>query len=176
MGGVTEHKCHFPEVEIEDNDGPLKKGMKVLIPCEVCGETPLDNLDFMEYRQNELQKALLQVEPFRPLYHWSPRARRGQIIRYGLRPMMRPTTSGGDHLRVPYSCFADTPSWAWTLSGGMRYTPTGEWDLWMTYLPHITEPQVLATPERPSGLYEVRTEHRLYKRHLWWVGSRVKEG
>jgi hypothetical protein len=169
---LTLHECEFPEVLIEerDEDGPLRAGMKVLIPCS-CGETPLDQFDFLHARSAELQSALLAYEPYRWLYHWAPTSRRKQILRYGLRPGMRPTTSTG--YVAPCVCFADSPSWAWTLSGGMRWTPAGPWDLWQTSLDRLTDPLVLATDQRPSGLYEVRTEHRVYKRDLWLVGSRM---
>jgi hypothetical protein len=172
---MSDHDCKFPEVTIEkaDEDENLKEGMKVLTPCLVCGETPLDNLEFMNNRAEELQAALLAVEPNRPLYHWAPRARTRQILRYGLRPAMRPSTSTEGY-KVPYVCLADSPSWAWALSGEMKWTPIGEWDLWMCWLQDIKEPIVHATPDRPSGLYEVRTEHRIYKRDLWYVGSRLK--
>lgn len=173
---MEEHDCKFPDVEIlEAEEGErLKKGDHVLAPCPVCGETPYDNMVFLETRTGELQEALLAVQPYRPMYHWAPTSRRKQIIRYGLRPHMRPTTSDSDDRRIPYVCFADSPSWAWALSGDMKYTPTGEWDLWMTWLSDIPEPMVHASSDRPSGLYEVRTEHRIYKRDLWYVGSRTK--
>lgn len=168
------HQCLFAEVEVDEDDGPLRAGMRVLIPCP-CGETPLDHLETTVRDFAETEAALLQVEPFRPLYHWAPASRRKQITRYGLRPRMRVTTSTGDGgWRAPYVCFADTPSWAWALSGDMPHSPSGEWDLWQTNLARLTDPFVLASEDRPSGIYEVRTEHRLYKRHLWLVGSRVK--
>lgn len=175
MPSVT-HDCSFPQVEIgeSDEDDVLRAGMLVLIPCEVCGETPLDHFQFLEGHQDELQRALLAQQPSMMLYHWSPRARRKQIERYGLRPGMRSTTTT-EPLGAAVICFADSPSWAWCLSGGMRWTPAGEWDLWQTSLDRLTAPVVLATDNRPTGLYEVRTEHRLYKRDLWWVGSRTKE-
>jgi len=171
---MIEHNCEFPQVLIgkDDEDGVLTAGMNVLIPCPECGETPLDHLEFMEGRDAEMTAALLAVEPARALYHWAPAARRKQINRYGLRPGMRTTTSSG--WKAPYVCFADSPAWAWALSGGMRYTPNGEWDLWQTWQADLVEPQVLATPDRPSGIYEVRTEHRVYKRDLWLVGGRTK--
>lgn len=172
------HLCEFPQVLIEerDEDGPLRAGMEVLAPCS-CGETPLDHLDFMAARDEEMTAALLAVEPSRPLYHWSPTVRRKQIIRYGLRPAMPSVTS--HEWRAPYVCFADSPSWAWALSGNLRRRDQNapwerEWDLWMTWQDALTEPQVLATPNRPSGIYEVRTEHRVYKRDLWLVGSRTR--
>lgn len=171
------HSCEFPEILIEesDEDEHLVAGMKVLVPCD-CGEMPLDHLDFMTKRDEEMTAALLAVEPSRPLYHWSPTVRRKQIIRYGLRPAMPSVTS--HEWRAPYVCFADSPSWAWALSGGLRRQPIApwerEWDLWQTWQEALVEPQVLATPDRPSGIYEVRTEHRVFKRDLWLVGSRTK--
>lgn len=175
---MADHECVFPEITIEEGDfapgDPLKAGDQVLAPCRTCGETPFDSLELLHAHTEELQAALLAQEPNRPLYHWAPRARRGQITRYGLRPGMRVTTSS--EKGAPCVCLADTPSWAWALSGGLRWTPAGEWDLWQTWLEALTDPVVLASPDRPSGIYEVRTESRVYKRDLWWVGSRIKNG
>lgn len=170
---MSVHDCQFPEVLIEeaDEDEHLRVGMKVLTPCPECGETPLDHLEFIERHRQETQDALLAYEPYRWLYHWAPSTRRGQINRYGLRPGMRPTTSS--EMGAPCVCFADSPSWAWSLTLDGR-GHAGEWDLWQTSLDRLTEPIVLATPDRPSGLYEVRTEYRVYKRDLWLVGSRTK--
>jgi hypothetical protein len=161
------HVCSFPEVKLDIG--------VVIAPCPTCGEGAGDYLDFLENQNDRLAVTLLQVEPHRPLYHWAPATRRKQIKRYGLRPNMRPTTSSDNHRRVPYICFADSPSWAWALSGGLRWTPTGEWDLWFTYMDRLVDPLPLPSSERPSGLNEVRTEFRVYKRELWYVGSRTKE-
>lgn len=172
----TDHECEFPEVQIEPGDfdpgDMLQPGMKVLLPCPRCGETPLDELNLIQAEWTKASQALLQVKPELPLYHWSPVARRKQILRYGLRPWMRTTTNTTP--KTPVICFADTPSWAWALSGNMRWTPPGTWDLWQTYASSLTEPVVLAAEDRASGLYEVRTEHRVYKRDLWYIGSREK--
>lgn len=170
---MTGHNCQFDEVLIEEDDGPLRAGMKVLVPCRECGETPLDQWEFLQARDAEMTAALLQVEPRRPMYHWAPAVRRKQIVRYGLRPGCRVTTSS--EVGAPCVCFADSPSWAWALTLDGR-GHTGEWDLWQTWLDLITEPLVLAdhTGTRPSGIYEVRTEHRLFKRDLWYVGSRLR--
>lgn len=170
---VAAHDCVFSEIIIEetDEDDLLRAGMKVLVPCE-CGETPLDHLDLIERHRQEIQDALLAQQPFLMIYHWAPTSRRKQILRYGLRPGMRPTTSS--EVGAPCVCFADSPSWAWALSGGMNWSPDGEWDLWQTSLDRLTDPVVLATDDRPSGIYEVRTEHRVYKRDLWLVGSRIR--
>lgn len=168
------HDCTFPQILIEESDedeqGNLRAGMQVLVPCEVCGETPLDHFDFLERHLQEIQDSLLAYEPYRWLYHWAPSSRRKQIVRHGLRPGMRPTTSSA--IGAPCICFADSPSWAWALTLNGR-GHEGEWDLWQTSLDRLQEPIVLATPERPSGLYEVRTKHRVYKRDLWLVGNRV---
>lgn len=172
---MIDHECTYPEVEIEeaDEDNNLKAGMKVLIPCRECGANPLENMELLAMYLKESQKAVLQLEPERLLFHWSPVARRKQINRYGLRPGMRVTTTSYGK-KTPYVCFADSPSWAWTLSGGMPWTPSGGWDLWQTYLNLIEEPVVLPAEDRPSGIYEVRTESRVYKSKLWLVGSRTK--
>lgn len=175
---MTEHDCKFPEVEIEEVDETegsyLKAGMKLLAPCPECGETPYESAQVMQAHIEELTEALCKVEPFRPLYHWSPAARRKQINRYGLRPSMRSTTSTEGY-KAPYICFADTPSWAWALSGDMPDAIKGEWDLWMTYLDKLQRVTILPTTTRPSSIYELRAEQRVYKSQLWYVGSRIKE-
>lgn len=162
------HDCKFDEVLIEEDDGPLKAGMRVLIPCGECGETPYDHMGVLEMEHQQASEAIKAVEPFRPLYHWSPSDRRKQIIRYGLRPSMRATQMS---VRAPVICFADTPSWAWALSGALR-PDIPHWDLWQTSLDRLESPTVLGSPDRSTGIWEVRTTHRVYKRHLWLVGHR----
>lgn len=173
---LQEHECQWPEVVVgRDVAGDvLRPGMRVLIPCS-CGVEPLDALASSEYEATALQAALdrLLVNRGRPLFHWSPATRRKQIIRYGLRPSMRPTTHLGDGFIAAYTCFGDTPSWAWALSGGQASSPAGEWDLWQTWPQHLTDPHVVPTDES-NGVHEVRTAHRVYKRHLWLTASRVK--
>lgn len=173
---TASHACHFPEVVIEeaDSDSVLRAGMRVLAPCE-CGELPLDHVSILEAEMREALDALAATKPQHVLFHWSPSVRRGQITRYGLRPRMRPTTSSVDEpaWRAPCVCFADSPSWAWALSGGMPWTPRGEWDLWQTTLDRLTDPIILPSPDRASGIYEVRTEHRVFKRDLFYVASRT---
>lgn len=108
----------------------------------------------------------------RALFHWAPATRRLQIKKYGLRPQMRATMNVG--WKAPHVCFADSPSWAWALSGSMNWAPSGLWDLWQTNLSWLGRPMVIPSEDRPSGIYEVRTEHRIWKRHVWMVGSRMK--
>lgn len=166
------HDCVFDEVLVEDSDwtGPLRAGMKVLTPCP-CGETPLDHLGVLEMHAQESAAALLSSDPRRALYHWSPAARRKQILRYGLRPHARPVTSS---TRSPCICFGDSPSWAWALSGQQRGAPQGQWDLWETALDLLEEPVVLPSTDRSSGIHEVRTVIRVPKSKLWHVASREK--
>lgn len=175
---MAAHTCSFPELVIQtvdDPDDPLQPGMRVLAPCEECGETPRDHLEWMQGNIADLDAALLNTEPRRALFHWAPAVRRRQIIRFGLRPNMRATTSTNDQgWRHPVVCLADSPSWAWALSGQQRHAPTGDWDLWQTSLDLLTDPVVLPSTDRASGIHEVRTEHRIYKRCLWWVATRTK--
>lgn len=168
--------CMFPEVEIGDDQLPesvLREGMKVLLPCISCGQTPKMHMDWQDSTAEELEKALncaLQTS-HRVLYHWAPADRRAQIIRYGLRPSMRPTTNVSLDWRAPWVCLATDPNWSWALSGGQRGARRGEWDLWLTYADRLTEPYVVPRPEG-NGIHEVRTKHRIYKRHLVFVGTR----
>lgn len=170
---VDTDPCTFDAVLVENTDGRLVKGMEVLLPCE-CGRTAHEGLEDEAYARQGLEDALKAVAPYRPLYHWAPTERRKQIIRYGLRPRMRGTTNKTmDGWKAPYVCFADTPSWAWALSGEQRGTAPGSSDLWMTDLSRIEEPAILEAV-RPTGIHEVRTAHRVYKRDLWLVGTRIK--
>ncbi len=163
-------ECGFAEVEIGEDDGPLRAGMKVLIPCE-CGDTPLDSLEFQAGLIKEYQATLERVEPRRALFHWSPVERRKSILRRGLVPGSRCTTSSG---RFKVVCFADSPSWAWALSAEICGEPGSEWDLWQCALDLLVEPTILPGEDRASGIYEVRTEHRVFKRDLWFVGTRTR--
>jgi hypothetical protein len=173
------HECVNPEVRIGDDEdglGDLRPGDLVLAPCPVCGETPFDAMQDLQRRLDETQAALTNHRADTPLYHWSPTAKRGQINRSGLLPGRRTTTSTADDgFRGAAVCLADSPSWAWALSGGMPWTPAGSWDLWETRLELLTDPVVLASQDRASGLYEVRTEHRVWKRDVWLAGQRWKD-
>lgn len=173
-GWQEPHDCVFPEVLIDEDDleGPLKAGMRVLIPCETCGEEPHDHLVLLNDEWEAIGRALVDRLGPIPLFHWAPQSRRKQILRYGLRPGMRASVSTAD--KAPIICFADSPSWAWGLSGAMGWAPSGWWDLWETDLGRLDEPKILASPERSSGIYEVRTLTRVWKRDIWWVGSREK--
>lgn len=101
------------------------------------------------------------------LFHWAPTTRRKQIVRYGLRPNMRPTQSGW---RAPYVCFGTSPSWAWALSGALR-PDIESWDLWQTWRSWLPENN-RALREHDRRIKEVRAYERVYKRAIWYVGTR----
>lgn len=114
------------------------------------------------------------------LFHWSPRERRPQIERYGLRPGMRPTISCGgaeydDGFRPNYVCLAEDPQWAWCLSGA-HHPEIRVWDLWQVWLAdghHFRRLRAdrASSPER--RWHEWRVYDRIYKRGVWWVAERV---
>lgn len=113
-----------------------------------------------------------------PLYHWAPQDRRGQIIRYGLRPRMRPTVSsvdgtGGEGWRAPYVCLAESPMWAWALSGDL-HPEVPAWDLWQVWLGDSHEIRRIRNfyPRDDRRWYEVRVYDRVYKRGVLWVAER----
>jgi hypothetical protein len=179
-----DHDCAWDEVTLdatdEDEEGNLRAGDRVLLPCRTCGRTPLEALDDLNEVIDRTAKAFAAYAATRGqmlLYHWSPATRRKQIMRHGLLPRRRPSTTlgrvGGRVWRAPYICFGDTPSWAWALSGGMPHTVSGEWDLWCCWLDRLTEP-LLLTRTDSNGVHEIRTDHRVFKRDLWYVGTRVK--
>lgn len=98
--------------------------------------------------------------PF-PLFHWSPVERRKAILRRGLVPR---SISRDGEWRAPHVCFAETPSLAWGLSGGLSET-AADWDLWMTWS------NVARFKPRADLPQEHRTRQRVPKRELWHVGT-----
>ena len=103
------------------------------------------------------------------LYHWAPTTRRAQINRYGLRP----GSLSSDRLwKPPYICLADSPRLAWDLIG--RFRPLiREWDLWWTTSGAVGDHETI--PSDNGEIREYRVYHRIFKRHLWHVGTRINE-
>ena len=104
--------------------------------------------------------------PFMPkqnfiVYHWSPRSRRKSILKYGLVPG---SISRCGQWRSKYICFSDSPSAAWGLSGALDGPQ--EWDMWMAWSRDIKLNQTSWHKN------EFRAYHRVYKRQIWYVGSR----
>jgi hypothetical protein len=180
---LDDHDCDFHEVILgeehpSDDEDPLRPGMKIVMPCTICSAAPLDHLNWTTDILNEVYASLNAVMVRRdiPLFHWAPASRRKQIVRCGLRPLMRPTTNSVDSSVVwksPYVCLSEDPAWAWVISGDQKHSPEGEWDLWQTWASFVEGLEVL--PGRGDmGVHEVRTRHRIYKRHVYHIGSRTK--
>jgi hypothetical protein len=105
------------------------------------------------------------------LFHWSPTVRRGQINHYGFRPGQWST----DRLwRPPFVCFADSPSFAWSLSGATaRGREIASWDLWQTWADRLEGYEVI--PADNGAVREYRVYHRIYKRDIWYVATRTRD-
>lgn len=106
------------------------------------------------------------------LYHWSPVARRKQILRTGLLPRRLPTVStNNEGFRQPHVCLSPTPSMAWSLSGHfVKVIP--EWDLWQVRLDDTDE--VIIRPQWGAEIEEVQVRNRIPKSRLWHVGTRTR--
>lgn len=109
-----------------------------------------------------------------PLYHWSPRSRRKQILKLGLMPGRRnitgPVVNGdGSEWRQPCVCASPDPATAWAYSHG-AWRSTGTFDLWQFWLEDADEVHVL--PQWGSRIIEVRVHNRIRKARLIWVGER----
>jgi hypothetical protein len=109
------------------------------------------------------------------LYHWSPKSRRQSILKLGLVPGK---LSVDKTWRPPYICLSSSPYSAWLLSpfmNGLGFDGeapvTEDWDLWMTY-----SSKVKNLRQRKDYPCEYRTRYRVYKRDLWFVGSRAFSG
>lgn len=178
----ADHQCEYDEVKVgsdladADRYATLRAGDRILLPCRGCGATPRDELEWATntLETTELAFSRYAISDGMSLFHWSPTRFRKGIIRHGLLPRRRPTTHANPTWRAPYVCFADTPRWGWALSGGQRSAPAGSWDLWETRLADLTEPRILPVDD-VNGVHEIRTEHRVFKRHLWLAGTRFKE-
>jgi len=104
------------------------------------------------------------------LYHWSPRSRKNQILRYGLKPGV---LSRDREWRPPRICLALTPSQAWgSLSCSIKSGDNCDdiyYDLWQTSTDRLNQPWEVC---QFSEITEYRIYERVYKRNLWWVGER----
>jgi hypothetical protein len=92
------------------------------------------------------------------LYHWSPVRNRGQIKRYGLRPLM---WSRDREWKPPYICFSENPALAWQLSG--HDDGPQDWDLWMTYSDVASGMEAITDTYPDTGITYVK-EWRVYER------------
>lgn len=107
------------------------------------------------------------------LFHWSPVERRAGIIRRGLEPGR---LSVCNTWRAPYTCFADSPGWAWALSAGIK-KHHDEWDLWCVWSDRLTEyEEIPGDGSRGGRPHEIRVYHRIPKSALWFAGTRSQRG
>jgi hypothetical protein len=113
------------------------------------------------------------------MFHWSPSTRRKGIGRLGMVPGKWST----DRMwKPPYVAFAPSPSLAWALSAAThRGQQVPSWDLWMTDSTHIdggfeTIPFDDNTPDNIPDVKEFRVYDRIYKRDLWFIGTRTHAG
>lgn len=103
------------------------------------------------------------------LYHWAPKDRRKNIIRWGLRPG---SLSSCREWKPPYVCLANSPVLAWDLIG--RYRPLiKEWDLWWTTGADLFPYETI--PNDDGSIREYRVYHRVYKSKLIYIGTRESE-
>jgi hypothetical protein len=102
-------------------------------------------------------------------YHWSPTERRNRINHRG----MLPGQWSRDRLwKSPYICLAESPSLAWGLSGAVdREKQVKSWDLWEAWL-QGGDYEILESVGQ-TIIKEIRVYKRIYKRHLWLVGTRT---
>jgi len=94
------------------------------------------------------------------LFHWSPKARRKQILKEGLCPGK---ISRCRKWHPPYVAFSFSPSAAWGLSA-MCSDNYGEWDLWMVWSDRLDGYERLPN--------EFRVYRRILKKDIWYVGTR----
>ncbi len=106
-----------------------------------------------------------------PLFHWSPTERAARIRHDGFLPGR---WSVDRSWRPPFVCFADSPSLAWALSGAI-HPEFPIWDLWMVWsnVPSGMEEIRDTYPDTGrSYVKEYRVYERIWKRDIWYVGSR----
>jgi hypothetical protein len=102
-------------------------------------------------------------------YHWAPLDRRKRIKKVGLLPGSWST----DRMwKPPYICLAQTAEIAWSLSGAM---PRGQlvknWDLWEVWVGDQPGFEIIYE-DSFDHIKEIRVYERIYKRNIWYVGSR----
>lgn len=114
--------------------------------------------------------ALKRARRARPrlLYHWSPRSRRGRILREGLRVDQPNVITSEPHPRRGI-CFCDDPARAWRLSADMG--PRGTlWDLYLIYVRAADGGKW--QPHCEGGIPEFRIYNDIPKTHVFWIGER----
>lgn len=117
--------------------------------------------------------SLEYADPFRPLFHWSPRSRRKGIERYGLKPG---SMARDGQWRPPFICLSDDPLLAWQLSGRFAKSTGETWDLWVVIVRDLPHMELITDTFTNTGrpyVKEVRVYERVYKRDVRWVAERT---
>ncbi len=105
------------------------------------------------------------------LYHWSPAARRDDILRAGLVPGSAACIASGV---LRYICLSPNPARAWQLSGATGWGDADEWDLWQVRIGDDDEVHI--RPMFGAEVEEVTVRNVIPPDRLWWVGRRSAEG
>ena len=78
--------------------------------------------------------------------------------------------------RPPYIALSDNPGLAWMLSGATARAAEHEsWDLWQVWTDDLAGYEALPFDGEPDVIKEYRVYERIYKRHVWHVGTRARD-
>lgn len=103
------------------------------------------------------------------LYHWSPRERRGQILREGIKLGQKCVTHSCDFPKRAICC-CDDPARAWRLSAGALGHHGDLWDLYLIYL--RAEDRGKWQPHYEGSIPEYRIYNDIPKNRVLWIGER----
>lgn len=106
------------------------------------------------------------------LYHWSPSARRVDILQGGLQVYQEACTHADGILRWPYICLSPHPSAAWALSVDMQ-PEIEEWDLWQVSVPDGAEVHVRPFWGRRVEEFKIYTS--IPTDHIFFCGERSEK-
>lgn len=102
-------------------------------------------------------------------YHWAPTERRKRINKLGLLPG---SWSTDKEWKPPFICLAQTPETGWNLSPEMpRGKLVKDWDLWEVWVAEQDGFEIIYG-DTYDNIKEIRVYDRIYKRNIWYVGSR----
>lgn len=116
-----------------------------------------------------LRKAKRKARP-RVLYHWSPRNRRGRILRQGLRLNQPCFGNSEPHPRAGLA-FCDDPARAWRLSAACFGKRGQVFDLWLVYV-HKDWPAKWQ-PHYEGSIPEFRVYCDVPRTRVYWIGERT---
>lgn len=103
------------------------------------------------------------------LFHWSPRSRREQIQREGIR-VGSEHACHSDGWRAPYTCWGDWPVFAWTYSAAQT-SKRQLWDLWVVRSDRVGT-ITYRGDMRGQSPAELRTWQDIPASALAWVAER----